>query len=157
MRLFRDFAFTAALTLGALASFADAQAHEMKIGDLVIDHPWSRQSPMGATVAAGFLTITNNGKEEDRLLKATAAITPNVQLHDMKMDGDVMKMVEIAGGIAIPPGATVELKPMSQHIMFMDLKAPVKEGDVVAGTLTFEKAGPVDIQYEVMAPNTGMH
>jgi periplasmic copper chaperone A len=157
MRLFREFAFTAALTLGALASFADAQAHEMKIGDLVIDHPWSRQSPMGATVAAGFLTITNNGKEEDRLLKATAAITPNVQLHDMKMDGDVMKMVEIAGGIAIPPGATVELKPMSQHIMFMDLKAPVKEGDVVAGTLTFEKAGTVDIQYEVMAPNTGMH
>lgn len=157
MKLFKEIAFTATLTLAAFASLADARAHEIKVGDLVIGHPWSRQSPMGASVAAGFLTITNNGTQEDRLVKATAAITPNVQLHDMKMDGDVMKMVEIPGGIVIPPGATVELKPMSLHIMFMDLKAPVKAGEVVAGTLTFEKAGSVDIEYEVMAPNTGMN
>lgn len=157
MRLFKEVAFAAALTLGALVNLTGAQAHEIRIGDLVIGHPWSRQSPMGAGVAAGFLTITNTGKEEDRLIKATAAVSPNVQLHDMKMDGDVMKMVEIPGGIAIAPGATVELKPMSLHIMFMDLKAPVKEGESFAGTLTFEKAGTVDVQYEVMAPNTGMH
>ena len=112
---------------------------------------------MGAEVAAGFMTITNNGKEADRLVKATASITPTVQLHEMKMQGDVMKMSEVPGGIVIPPGATVELKPKSLHVMFMNLKAPVKEGETITGTLTFEKAGTVDIKYEVKAPNAGMN
>ena len=156
MKLFKEVTFAAALTLGAVFSFSDAQAHEIKIGDLVIGHPWARQSPMGADVAAGFMTITNNGKEEDRLVKATATISPTVQIHEMKMEGDVMKMAEIPGGIVIPPGATVELKPKSLHIMFMGLNAPVKEGETITGTLTFEKAGTVDIDYDVMAPNAGM-
>jgi periplasmic copper chaperone A len=157
MKLFKEVTFAAALTLGAVFSFSDAQAHEIKIGDLVIGHPWARQSPMGADVAAGFMTITNNGKEADRLVKATASVAPTVQLHEMKMEGDVMKMSEVPGGIVIPPGATVELKPMSLHIMFMDLKAPIKEGEVITGTLTFEKAGAVNVEYEVMAPNAGMN
>lgn len=157
MKLFKEVTFAAALTLGAVFSFSDAQAHEIKIGDLVIGHPWARQSPMGADVAAGFMTITNNGKETDRLVKATASVAPTVQLHEMKMEGDVMKMAEIPGGIVIPPGATVELKPMSLHIMFMNLKAPIKEGEVITGTLTFEKAGAVNVEYEVMAPNAGMN
>lgn len=156
MKLFKEVTFAAALTLGAMFSFADAQAHEIKVGDLVIGHPWARQSPMGADVAAGFMTITNTGKEEDRLVKATASITSTVQLHEMKMEGDVMKMSEVPGGIVIPPGATVELKPKSLHVMFMDLKAPVKEGETITGTLTFEKAGTVDVDYDVMAPNAGM-
>jgi copper(I)-binding protein len=157
MKMFKEVAFAAALTLGAMVSFADAQAHEIKVGDIVIGHPWARQSPMGADVAAGFMTITNTGKEEDRLVKATASVTPTVQLHEMKMEGDVMKMSEIPGGIVIPPGATVELKPKSLHVMFMDLKAPMKEGEVIAGTLTFEKAGTVEVDYDVMAPNAGMN
>ena len=157
MKLFKEIAFAAALTLGAVVSFADAQAHEVKVGEIVINHPWARQSPMGADVAAGFMTITNTGKEEDRLVRATASVTPTVQLHEMKMEGDVMTMAEVPGGIVIPPGATVELKPKSLHIMFMGLKAPVKEGEVIAGTLTFEKAGTTDVQYEVMAPNAGMN
>jgi len=157
MKMFKEVAFAAALTLGAMVSFADAQAHEIKVGDIVIGHPWARQSPMGADVAAGFMTITNTGKEEDRLVKATASVTPTVQLHETKMEGDVMKMSEIPGGIVIPPGATVELKPKSLHVMFMDLKAPMKEGEVIAGTLTFEKAGTVEVDYDVMAPNAGMN
>ena len=157
MKLIKEITFAAVLTLGAVFSFADAQAHEVKIGDIVISHPWVRQSPMGAEVAAGFMTITNNGKEADRLVKATASITPTVQLHEMKMQGDVMKMSEVPGGIVIPPGATVELKPKSLHVMFMNLKAPVKEGETITGTLTFEKAGTVDIKYEVKAPNAGMN
>lgn len=157
MWMFKEIAFATALTLGALVGFADAQAHEVKVGDLIIGHPWARQSPMGADVAAGFMTIANTGKEEDRLVNATALNVPTVQLHEMKMEGDVMKMAEIPGGIVIPPGATVELKPMSLHIMFMNLKAPIKEGEVITGTLTFEKAGAVNVEYEVMAPNAGMN
>ena len=156
MKLFKEITFAAALTLGAAFSLSDAQAHEIKIGDIVISHPWARQSPMGADVAAGFMTITNNGKEADRLVKATASVTPTVQLHEMKMEGDVMKMSEVPGGIVIPAGATVELKPKSLHVMFMGLKAPVKEGETITGTLTFEKAGTVDVDYDVMAPNAGM-
>lgn len=157
MKLFKEISFAAALTLGSLLSLADAHAHEVKVGDLVIGHSWARQSPMGADVAAGYMTITNTGKVDDRLVKATAAITATVQLHEMKMEGDVMKMAEIPGGIVIPAGATIELKPKSLHIMFMDLKAPVMEGEEMAGTLTFEKAGTVDIEYEVRAPDAGMH
>ena len=157
MKMSKEITFAAALTLGAMVSFADAQAHEIKVGDIVIGHPWVRQSPMGADVAAGFMTITNTGKKEDRLVKATASITSTVQLHEMKMEGDVMKMSEVPGGIVIPPGATVELKPKSLHVMFMDMKAPVKEGETITGTLTFEKAGTVDVDYDVMAPNAGMN
>lgn len=156
MKLFKEISFAAALTLGSLLSLADAHAHEVKVGDLVIGHSWARQSPMGADVAAGYMTITNTGKVDDRLVKATAAITATVQLHEMKMEGDVMKMAEIPGGIVIPAGATIELKPKSLHIMFMDLQAPVMEGEEIAGTLTFEKAGTVDIKYEVRAPDAGM-
>jgi copper(I)-binding protein len=157
MTQFKDITFAAALTLGAILGFADAHAHETKAGGILIGHPWARQSPSGVDVAAGYMTITNSGTEADRLVKATATIAPTVQLHEMKMEGDVMKMAEIQGGILIPPGATVELKPKSLHVMFMELKTPVKEGDVFTGTLTFEKAGTVEVEYQVKAPHAGMN
>lgn len=157
MKLFKEITFAAALSLAAVFTLADAQAHEVKIGDLVINHPWSRQSPMSASVAAGFLTITNNGKQDDRLVKASSEISPMVQIHDMKMEGDVMKMDELPDGLVIPAGATLELKPRSLHIMFMGLKSPVSEGESFDGTLTFEKAGTVSVDYEVRAPNAGMN
>jgi copper(I)-binding protein len=69
----------------------------------------------------------------------------------MQMQGDVAKMIELKGGIPIPPGATVELKPKSLHVMFTQLKALPKEGESFKGTLTFEKAGTVDVDYDVTA------
>lgn len=157
MRLIKELAFTAALTLASLASITTSYAHEIKLGDLVIGHPWSRQSPMAADVAAGYLTIDNTGAAADRLVKVNAAITPKVQLHDMKMDGDVMKMVELPEGIPLPAGQMTELKPKSLHIMFMDLKSPVTEGDMIKGTLVFEKAGSIEVEFEVLAPDAGMN
>ena len=157
MKLFTQIAFASALTLAALLNLAPAQAHEIKFGDLVIGHPWARQSPMAADVAAGFLVITNNGAVDDRLVKVTADISNTVQLHDMKMEGDVMKMEEIPGGIVIPAGGTVTLKPRSLHIMFLNLTQHPSEGEVFNGTLTFEKAGTAAVEFEVMAPNAGMN
>ena len=157
MNRFTEIAFATALTLGALFGFADAEAHEIKAGSLVIGHPWSRQSPMAADVAAGFMVITNEGEEADRLLKVETPISAMVQLHDMTMEGDVMKMAELPDGIAIPPGATVELKPKSLHIMFMGLKSQPLEGESFAATLTFEKAGRVDVEFEVLAPTAHMN
>lgn len=132
-------------------------AKDVKVGEIVISNPWARQSPMSAKVAAGFLTMTNEGKADDRLLKASAAFAPKVQLHDMKMAGDVMKMEELPEGIPVPAGATVELKPKSLHIMFMDVMAQPKAGDVLKATLTFEKAGPVEVEFEVKDPGAGMN
>ena len=157
MKLFKQIAFASALTLASLVDLASVNAHEIKVGDIVIGHPWSRQSPMAADVSAGFLLISNEGKNDDRLVKATATISDNVQLHDMKMVDDVMKMVELAEGIPIPAGAQVELKPGSLHVMFLDLKTPVKEGEFFKGTLTFEKAGTVEVEFEVLAPHAGMN
>ncbi len=156
MKLLKEIAFASALTMAAAFNLGSAQAHEVKFGNLVIHHPWSRQSPAAADVAAGFMTITNNGKDDDRLVKATAEISKTTQIHDMKMVGDVMKMEELPDGIVIPAGATVKLKPKSLHIMFMGLKQQVMEGEEFTGTLTFEKAGTVTVDYEVAAPGGDM-
>ena len=109
-----------------------------------------------ASAAAGYMKITNTGTEDDRLLSATATITGNVQLHDMKMEGEVMKMVELTDGIVIPAGQTVELKPKSLHVMFQDIESIPVEGSYFNGTLVFEKAGSGQVEYEMMAPNAGM-
>lgn len=155
MKLWKDIAFTSALTLAAFCAAAPGEAHEFKIGKIEIVHPWARQSPAVADAMAGFLTIRNGG-EADRLVSATAEITPKVALHEMKMEGEVMKMVELKDGIAIPAGGTVMLKPKSLHVMFEELKTKPREGDEFKGTLTFEKAGTVEIEFMVHGPNAGM-
>ena len=156
MTRFTEIAFATALSASTLFGLATAEAHEIKLGNLVIHHPWSRQSPMAADVAAGFMTITNTGKEDDRLVKATAEISASAQIHDMRMVGDVMKMAELPDGIVIPAGATVKLKPKALHIMFMGVKQQEMEGEEFTGTLTFAKAGTVTVEYEVTAPGGDM-
>lgn len=148
-----------ALIAGAPAAFAPspllrpAVAQGMsgmfKAGDIVIETPWLRATPHGASVAGGYMKITNNGKEPDRLVSATLEGAPRVELHEMRMSGAVMQMRPLAQGIELKPGATVELKPGGYHVMGMDLTRGFKEGDRVKGTLTFEKAGKVEIEYRV--------
>lgn len=136
-----------ALCLGASA----ASAHEYKIGNLNIGHPWSRATPKGATLAAGYLTIKNNGSEPDRLVGGSADFAGRFELHEMKMEGGIMKMRSLPNGIEIKPGQTVELKPGGYHLMFPALKAPLEQGQKVKGTLRFEKAGTIDVEYAVEA------
>lgn len=136
---------TATITLTAGLAFA----HGVKVGDLDIHHPWSRATIEGAKVAGGFMTITNNGSADDRLVSASSPAANVVQIHEMKMEGDVMKMAELKDGLPIPAGQKVELKPGSFHIMFIDIKQPFKEGDMIPGTLVFEKAGKVDVEFKV--------
>jgi periplasmic copper chaperone A len=159
MKLIKEITFALVLTCAAILTTPWAGAHdtEIKLGNLVITGAWSRQSPMAADVAAGFVTITNQGQEDDRLIKAETAISSMTQLHDMKMEGDVMKMFEIPGGIAIPAGSTVELKPKSLHLMFMGLRTPPVEGEQFTATLTFEKAGSVEVTFDVKAQGAHMN
>lgn len=157
MKYLKGIVFASALTLASFIEPTHVSAHETKIGDLVIERMWAKQSPMKAEVAAGFMVITNNGTVDDRLTKATAEIAPVVQLHNMKMEGDVMKMFELTEGIIVPAGKSVELKPMSLHVMFMDLKTAPVEGQIFKGTLTFEKAGTVEVEYEVSSKPKEAH
>jgi copper(I)-binding protein len=127
-------------------------AHEFKIGDIEIEHPWSRATPEGAAVAAGYLGLSNEGSTPDRLISATAEIAGKTEIHEMAVDAaGVMTMRPVQGGIEIPAGGEVSLKPGSFHIMFMELKRQIKEGESFNGTLTFEKAGTLSVKYSVDA------
>lgn len=121
----------------------------VKAGSLVIERPWSRATPGGARVAGGYLRVTNNGTTPDRLVGGSFAASNRFEVHEMAMDGSVMKMRQLADGLTIPPGGTVELKPGGYHVMFLDLREPLKEGQTVKGTLVFEKAGTVEVTYSV--------
>jgi periplasmic copper chaperone A len=130
-----------------------AQDHnqDYKLGALEISHPWSRATPKSADTAAGYLTVKNTGDTADRLVSATFSDAATAQIHQMTMDNGVMRMRELANGLEIKPGETVELKPASYHIMFMGLKQPLVKGQTVSGTLTFEKAGTINVDFAVEA------
>lgn len=141
------------LALGALLilpAAASSLAQEDKAGSLIIDRPWSRATPAGAKVAAGYVTIRNIGSAPDRLVGGSAdGIAGRVEIHEMAVINGVMRMRELSLGLPIPPGGQAELKPGGYHVMFMDLARPLREGERVAGTLVFEKAGAVPIEFEV--------
>ncbi len=131
-------------------------AHEFKLGDLEIKHPWSRATPQGAKVAAGYLVIGNTGAEADRLVSATTEIAGRTEIHEMAVDAaGVMTMRPLPNGLAIPAGGEASLEPGSIHMMFLDLKRQIKEGETFPGTLTFEKAGTVNVEFAVEAMGGG--
>ena len=141
----------ASVTVALLVLASAALAHDFKAGPLEIDHPWSRATPKGANVAGGYLKITNTGTTPDRLVGGATEVAKRFEIHEMSMDGGVMRMRELKDGLEIPAGKTVELKPGSYHIMMMNLSRPLTKGDRLKGSLTFEKAGKVDIEFTVEA------
>lgn len=124
-----------------------ALAHGYKLGALEIGHPWTRATAPGAKVGGGYMKITNTGTETDRLIAGSSAIAGHVEIHEMAITNGIMIMREVKGGIEIPAGGTVELKPGGYHVMFIDLTGQIKEGDKVKGTLKFEKAGSIDVEF----------
>ena len=147
-------ALGAALGLAAPA-LAPALAEEYRAGPIRIAAPWIRATPAGAQVAGGYMRIENTGKEADRLVGGATGIAGKFEIHEMKMSGNVMQMRELDKGLEVPPGKSVELKPGSYHVMLTDLKQPPKAGDKVGGTLVFEKAGKVEIEYTVRGMGAG--
>ena len=137
------------LVAGVIALSSSAHANDYKVGALEIDHPWSRAVPKGATVAAGYLTIKNTGTEPDRLVSGSTPVAGKFEIHEMSMDKGVMRMRPVPAGIVIKPGETVELKPQSMHIMMMGLKQPIEKGKPFKGSLVFEKAGAVEVDFAV--------
>jgi len=139
-----------ALAFALALSGAPAIAQEFKAGDITIDNPWSRATPKGAEVGAGYLTIHNNGATPDRFTGGTADFA-NVEIHEMSMVGGVMKMRELKDGLAIPAHGAVTLAPNGYHLMFTGLKQPLTKGSVAKATLTFEHAGAIPVEFAVRA------
>ena len=132
-----------------LLSVQTVMAQHVMAGDIKITSPWARATPGGAKVAGGFVTLENTGKDSDRLIGGSLVQAGAVEIHEMKMEGDVMRMRRLEKGLEIKPGETVTLKPGGYHVMFYELKAPFKQGDTLEGTLKFEKGGEVKVQFRV--------
>jgi periplasmic copper chaperone A len=139
--------------MALLACFlaAPARGDDVKAGDLVITQAWSRATPGGAKMGAGYLTIENKGSAVDKLVGVSGDIAGKIEVHEMAMNDGVMKMRPLDKGLAIEPGKTVKLAPGGYHLMMMDLKNPLKQGDKVPVTLEFEKAGKVQVTLDVQA------
>lgn len=146
MTILKSTVLAAALVVSLLEP---ASAHEIKFGDIVIGHPWAKPVPAAHGVVAGFMLLMNNGTADDRLIRATAEIAPTVRLQGIDTKGGAAKMTDLKDGIVIPAGGEVDLKPKSLHLMLLGVTTHLMEGETFKGTLTFEKAGTVDIEFEV--------
>lgn len=140
----------AAICLAALTTVAHA---DTKLGDLMLSDPFTRATLPNAPVAGGFVTITNMGDDNDRLIAAQSPAAAMTEIHEMKMQDDIMQMRELEDGLVIPAGESVTLEPGGYHLMFMQLTGPFVEGETVPVTLTFEDAGEVVIDLPVGAFN----
>ena len=125
-----------------------AAAHDITAANLLIRQPWTRATPGGAQVAGGYLTVVNRGTVLERLIGGSLVAADSFGLHEMTNEGGVMKM-RPTGPLDIPPGASITLAPSGRHIMFTGLKRGLKKGESVDGTLVFEHAGTVPVQFAV--------
>jgi periplasmic copper chaperone A len=153
----RRLALAALVAILALPAFA----LDYKLGAIEIGQPWTRATPPTAESGGGYLVLKNTGATPDRLIAVKSPAADKVEIHEMKLDGNIMRMREVEKGIEIPPGATVELKPGGFHVMFMGLRAPFAKDAKVPLTLVFEKAGSIDVELMVQAmgaqPPPSMH
>jgi copper(I)-binding protein len=139
----------AVLACGLAYGQSAAQTASYRVGDLIVQAPWARATPAGAKVGGAYLKITNNGTQSDRLVGGSLAGAREVEVHEMSMSNNVMKMRHLKDGLEIKPGQTVELKPGGYHLMLTGLSDALKQGQKLKGSLTFEKAGTVEIEYAV--------
>lgn len=133
----------------AAGTLTVAAADPVAVGDLRLTKLWTRATPPGAPAGGGFLIITNTGDEADRLTGVEAAHAGMSEIHEMKVSDGVMEMRELEDGLEIPAGQTVTLAPGGYHLMFMGLKDAHEAGGGLPVTLTFERAGAVDVVLEV--------
>ncbi len=132
-------------------SITPAVAADFDVGSMHISQPWARATPKGADDGAGYMTITNKGSTPDRVNCVSDDASKQCQIHSMTMEGGVMKMRPVEGGLEIKPGETVTLKPGGYHMMFVDLNHPLEQGKSVEAELKFDHAGTVKVDYPIAA------
>jgi periplasmic copper chaperone A len=147
MRSFsKKLAFAAVLIVAALPVFAQGTKTS-----ITVEEPYARATPAGAQTGAVYMTLDNKTNAADRLTGASSDVADKLQIHEMKVVNGVMQMRELAGGLPIPAGGSVALKPGSYHVMLIGLKKPLTAGEKFALTLTFEKAGNISVTVPVQA------
>ena len=124
-------------------------AQNAKVGSMQIENAYTRSTVPGQMAAGGFMKIENKGAV-DQLISASSPVAGEVQLHEMAMEGNVMKMRQVKE-VVVPAGGAVELKPGGMHLMFMNIKAPLTAGETVPVKLKFAKAGEVEVKMPVNA------
>ena len=123
-------------------------AHEYTAGELHIEHPWSREMPPVAPTAAAYFVVHNKGAEADRLLSVSTPHAGKAEMHEhMHADG-LMKMQQVQE-VVVPAGGEVKFEPMGYHVMLFNLQQQAKDGEHFPLTLTFEKAGSVEVKVAV--------
>lgn len=149
-RLSLQFAAAVALTIIAIFTAISGRARAddfvpVSAGNLEISGGWARAMLPGQPTGGAYLTITNKGSEDDRLIAESSPAAGKVEIHSMDVVNDVMVMRPVEGGLAIPAGAPVELKPGGLHLMFLQVSEPFRDGGTVTLELQFERAGKVDV------------
>ena len=156
--LYRPAVTILAVVLAALPAVAPAQHHGAAA--LEVAQPWARATPGDAPNGAAYLTIVNHGHEMDRLVGVTSPVSRRVEMHTHTMEGGMMRMRQVSA-VEVHPGEPAVFRPGANHIMLIDLKEPLVEGESFPLTLTFDRAGPVETTVEVqgvgsMGPGGGM-
>ena len=125
-----------------------ANAHEFSVGELYIEHPWSREMPPVAPTAAAYFVVHNKGSEADRLISVATPVAGKAEMHEHLHADGVMKMQQVQS-VPIPAGGEAKFEPMGYHVMLFNLTQQAKDGERFPLTLTFEKAGKVDVEVAV--------
>jgi periplasmic copper chaperone A len=149
MRALCKFAIVTAFIVVVAPALAQAA------GTITVEQPWARATPAGAKTGAVYMTLDNKSATGDRLTGASSDVADKLQIHEMKVENGVMQMRELAGGLPIPAGGSVMLKPGSYHVMLIGLKKPLTPGETFPLTLTFEKAGTISVTVPVQAMAAG--
>lgn len=137
-----------------------AAANEFhRLGDIVIERPWSRATPV--KTGGAYMTLRNNGAVADKLIKVASPVAEKVEIHETKVEGG-MAMMRPVGAVELKRRSSVQLKPGGMHVMLMGLQRPLKEGERIKLVLTFERAGTIEIEARVekagaMAPGDHKH
>ncbi|WP_372001783.1 copper chaperone PCu(A)C [Tistrella mobilis] len=141
-------------TAALIIAVGTASAHEYKLGELHIGHPWARASVNVGGTAGAFLTVENHGSAPDRLVAVSTPVAEVAEIHESFEDKGVMRMRRVEG-VEIPAGGEAKLAPGGYHIMLIKLKQAIMPGEKVPATLTFEKAGTIDVELAIEKPGAG--
>ena len=134
--------FASVVFVGLAFGAVSGEAHDCKKPDITASNAWAQPAPAASGMLEGYVTITNQGQSDDRLIKLTTGLTSTVQLDDSAVAPE-------SSGIVIPAGATVALAPAMSHISFVGVADLPQEGQDFEGSFVFAKAGIVDVSFEV--------
>ncbi|MDP3815584.1 copper chaperone PCu(A)C [Pseudomonas sp.] len=133
------------LLLALLSPSLCAAAHDYQVGELQIEHPWSREMPPVAPTAAAYFILRNQAGAADRLLSVASPIAGKAELHQHLHKDGVMKMQQVQD-VVVPAAGEARFEPMGYHVMLFGLKQQLKDGERFPLTLTFEKAGAIEVE-----------